>query len=333
MINAPHAARGARTLGRVVASRRIADGSPAQEGVDRTCALECVDAGWNPGAEASRATTLCRHCISRRQADRINQRSGVVSVRRHEWENNLEEGPYRPAAHRWRGGSGHGNSGPRRSWSADGKPEQRCRRQPQQRRVGVRGYDPADYWLVGDTFQNNSSSTWYIDGISLWTVGSSATETLWGGIGSSVGVVAPSGVKSLATYADTSTYQGYSNNYSAMYRVDFSVNITLAPGQTYNFFLDGNGGSNVVPFAHASNAALSGSTQQGSDDQMLYGRIVGGLYVPADAGSWTSLGDGWDKASDVNVLVTGTVPDGGTTMTLLGCALAGLGALRRKFRS
>jgi hypothetical protein len=35
----------------------------------------------------------------------------------------------------------------------------------------------------------------------------------------------------------------------------------------------------------------------------------------------------------VNVQVLGSVSDGGTTLVLLGGALTGLGALRRKFRA
>lgn len=117
-----------------------------------------------------------------------------------------------------------------------------------------------------------------------------------------------------------------------MYRIDFAVAITLAPGQVYNFFLDGTGGTYTVPFLHASNRLLSGSPQQGADDLMLEATIVNGAVDPLSVSSWTSLGNGWDKASDFNVVATGTVPDAGSTVTLLGSALLGLGLLRRKFR-
>ena len=39
--------------------------------------------------------------------------------------------------------------------------------------------------------------------------------------------------------------------------------------------LDQNGNPIVVPFSHASNAALSGSPQDGSDNLMLYAEVVG----------------------------------------------------------
>ena len=48
--------------------------------------------------------------------------------------------------------------------------------------------------------------------------------------------------------------------------------------------------------------------------------------------SWTSLGNGWDKASDVNVQVFGHVPDAGNTLLLLGSALTGLAMLKRRYQ-
>jgi len=203
-------------------------------------------------------------------------------------------------------------------------------------------YTPSAYWLVGDTFQNTSSKTWSIDTIRLWTTDQPDTAILRGGIdGSTIGVVSVSGTLSGATYADSSLYQpGGSGAYVSMYQVDFAVGITLAPGQVYDFFLDGTGNGVldyqgnpiVVPFVHASNAALSGSPQNGSDDSMLYAYVGGGTIALGDVGTWSSSGDGWDKASDVNVQVYGSAPEGGSTLVLMGFALAGLGALRRRIR-
>jgi hypothetical protein len=174
-------------------------------------------------------------------------------------------------------------------------------------------YTSSDYWLVGDTFQNTSSETWSINSIRLWTVGRTDTAILRGGVvGSTIGIISD------ATYADPSSslYQGSSGSYITMHQVDFAVSILLAPGQTYNFFLDGSGAQTgiVVPFVHASNAALSGSPQDGADDTMLYAEVLNGIVDPLSVGTWTSLGYGWDKASDVNVQVFGTVVPEPTTM-------------------
>ena len=180
-------------------------------------------------------------------------------------------------------------------------------------------YTSADYWLVGDTFANTSSDPWSIDTIRLWTVGQTDAAILRGGVAGS----STMGVISDATYISGADYQGSSGSSIPMHQVDFSVDITLAPGQTYQFFLDGSGAAVgiVVPFAHASNAALSGSTQEGADNLMLYANVLGGTLDPLSVGTWTSLGNGWDKASDVNVQVFGTpVPEPSTY-------LAGLSAL------
>lgn len=197
------------------------------------------------------------------------------------------------------------------------------------------GGTSADYWMVGDTFTNTGSQTWAIDTIRLWSVGATGTAALWGGIdGSTIGLVSGSGAISGATYADGSSYQGYTGAYSALHQIDFAVSILLAPGQTYNFFLDGTGNGNyVVPFVHASNAPLSGSPQDGADGLMLYANVVGGAFDPSSVGTWNSSdpGWGWDKPSDVNVRAFGTttVPEP-ATLALLGLGLAGLGFSRRK---
>jgi hypothetical protein len=117
-----------------------------------------------------------------------------------------------------------------------------------------------------------------------------------------------------------------------MHQIDFAVNITLAPGQVYDFFFDGRSSDSgyTLAYVHASNAALSGSPQDGANDSMLALDIVNGAAGLPE--SWTSLNNGWSKASDINVQAFGSVPDGGTTLVMLGGALAGLGALRRKFR-
>ena len=154
-----------------------------------------------------------------------------------------------------------------------------------------------------------------------------------------INVVSASGAISPATYADGSTYQGSSGSSIAMHQVDFAVNITLSAGQTYDFFLDGTGSGDgtVVPFAHASNAALSGSPQDGADNSMLYAEVVSGILDPTSVGTWDSSTDGWDKSSDVNVQVSGapaSVPEPSTyfagALLLLPLGVGAIRSLRKE---
>jgi hypothetical protein len=194
-------------------------------------------------------------------------------------------------------------------------------------------YTSSDYWLVGDTFQNTSSQTWNINKITLWTVGNTDTAILRGGIdGSTIGVISDA---TYASPAPNDLYQGSSGSYITMHQIDFVVNITLAAGQTYDFFLDGSGSETgiVVPFVHASNEAFSGSPQDGSDNWMLQAEVVNGVVDPSSVAAWTSdihvagpFNGGWDKASDVNVQVYGTVVPEPTTMIAGALLLLPFGA-------
>jgi hypothetical protein len=201
----------------------------------------------------------------------------------------------------------------------------------------VAGNTPRNYWLVGDTFQNTSSETWLVDTIRLWTVGQTDTAILRGADGeSAVGVV------SETTYANPGPNNRYqepgpgSRPFMNLNQIDFAVSITLLPGQTYSFFLDGSG--NVpgirIPSVHASNAALSGSRQDGADELMLFANVVDGTLDPESVVTWSGLGP-WDNTADLNVQVFGSavsasVPDSGSSMALLVWAIGTMGILRRK---
>ncbi|HBA72391.1 MAG TPA: hypothetical protein DER40_04025 [Geobacter sp.] len=104
--------------------------------------------------------------------------------------------------------------------------------------------------------------------------------------------------------------------------------MVLSGSATYQFFLNGL----QYAFLHSSNAALSGSSQQGSDNQMLYALVAPGSDIATDIGSWDSDGYGWDKSSDANIQVFGTpVPEPGTVL-LLGLGLVGIAGIRRRFK-
>ena len=77
--------------------------------------------------------------------------------------------------------------------------------------------------------------------------------------------------------------------------------------QTFQFFLDGPIEASVDgyrnAFLHASNAALSGSLQEGADDILLW-------FAPDDNvyGWYSDFPGVWDKRSDFNVQVFADFP-------------------------
>ena len=76
-------------------------------------------------------------------------------------------------------------------------------------------------------------------------------------------------------------------------------------GETYVFAADGilQSGVPYYWFNHASNAALSGSPQQGADDLYLaWEQPDLDSFYPCDSGDSINCG-GWDKSSDLNVQI------------------------------
>ena len=149
----------------------------------------------------------------------------------------------------------------------------------------------------------------------------------------SVGPVSSTYTVTSVNYPGSSeNYQGSSGSYIEMYQLDFLVDLQLASGQPYYFFLDGlqpYQEGYITPYLHASNAALSGTPQEGSDDVFQWLYYNDGSVQDIEA--WQSSGSGWDKNSDGNVQVFGTqVPDSGSMVLLLGASLIGVGSLRRR---
>jgi len=199
---------------------------------------------------------------------------------------------------------------------------------------------PSEYWLPGDSFSIGGSGTYQVTDIRVWEVAAGTTapgilpagQSLLGGLASdsTFSQINSGYTVTSVTYGGGSTYQGAAgNSYWSIYQLDFSVNLTLQAGQTYDFFLnspfvagDTSGTIFYNAFLHASNAALSGSPQDGSDNTFLWLDVNGASQI---VGTWDSNGSGWDKSSDANVQVFGvSTPDAANTLFLLGLGFVGL---------
>jgi len=199
--------------------------------------------------------------------------------------------------------------------------------------------DPAVYWLPGDEFEIAGSGSYQIDTIRVWSTDQSGLSLWFGPQGGTISHLADVPSVTAVTYENTASYQGNSGAFRQLYQVDFNVNLTVSAGTFYQFFLDGpwqlydpedaNSGY-VNAFLHSSNAVLSGSPQEGSDNIFLWLKFQGGL--PTVVTTWDSNGDGWDKSSDGNVQIYGSPTPLPAALWLLGSGLVGLFGIRRRAR-
>ena len=201
---------------------------------------------------------------------------------------------------------------------------------------------PGSFALPGDNFKIGGTGAYKVTDIRVWDVGDGLSGyNLYGGLeGGTMGKVSSSFTSKEVTYQGGASYE--SGATWPIYQIDFNVDLFLNAGDTFDFFLGGpfteSGGLFYSPFLHASNAAESGSPQQGSDDTFLW-LMFNNDGNPVDVESWlsgtgggtTGWGPGWDKNSDGNVQVIGeAVPDVTSAWVLLTGSVAGLAYLRRK---
>lgn len=215
--------------------------------------------------------------------------------------------------------------------------------------------DKGSNWAIGDTFNLGLAGSYNITDLRVWIVATDSQPpssmwsnlTLYGGPAANVQVLStvntngsdPHVQMTQVTYSNGANYQGSSGGFIDIWQVDFLLNWGIDGSSPYTFFVGGTKtalneslypawsthGPGVSPFLSASNAALSGSTQQGADN--LVGEIswTGSTYTPD---FFNSLGNGWDKSSDVNVQIFGTPEP--TSILFLGTIVAVVGTLTRK---
>lgn len=199
---------------------------------------------------------------------------------------------------------------------------------------------PSEYWLPGDDF--TLAGSYAVTKIRVWSITDSAGLSLHliqGNATTTLSSYTATPVK----YANTESYQGGSGTFHDLYQLDFDVNLTLTGA--YDFFLDTtqpwvayDSTYYRSPYLHASNKDLSGSTQQGANDEFKWYHVNSSSGVVetwfSGTGAGTSgFGVGWDKNSDGNVQVFAAIPEASSVIALsfVGCGVAGMTWLRRRF--
>ncbi|WP_295432147.1 PEP-CTERM sorting domain-containing protein [uncultured Thiodictyon sp.] len=216
-------------------------------------------------------------------------------------------------------------------------------------------------WFTGDTFympETRAGQPWTIDTIRIWSPAMLVSESQLKDHYSSISLYADlydatgvtpftqrsqgniiSGNQSdnssitftKVTYADASNsdYQSSGGQVYQLWQVDFTnLNWVVSPSQWIQFGVDATGPD--MWYTHASNAALSGSTQQDADGAFTYidrTNLLTMFDCDSAPGSGTSAFCSWNKSSDLNVQVFATPAPGSLALALIG--LFGLSAARR----
>ena len=105
--------------------------------------------------------------------------------------------------------------------------------------------------------------------------------------------------------------------------------MSAAGGVLYDFGIGATPGTESSLFLHGSNAALSGSTQDGADGLFLgfTGPPYSLAYVIDPTAGEAPL---WDKGSDINVEIDGSAVPEPATFGLLAISAGALLFLRRR---
>lgn len=193
-------------------------------------------------------------------------------------------------------------------------------------------------YVSGDDFTLGSSGQkWYVSQIRTWNIGhldspfgdEFSSDTLYFGTSAiaplATGTVAagssldsnPNIIHTRVTYAGGSNYQAQGGADRQIWQNDFqNLGLVLNGGQKYYFAVDGTT-TTYLWFNHASNAALSGSPQQGADGKWVaWAKSVLSAPNQCDSGAPNggACNGGWDKSSDINVQIfasqVGTSKDG-----------------------